>query len=251
MWLSGGDDRLRLLCIACLLRSAVNLLMLHGTNRLCGVWCPVWRIAAAAVLEALISGISLFLAHPAGVMVRTIGGLAAYWTVFRTAWKQWGACTMLMFAVTAAAAAMERGQMIPVVLAALGVWLLSLLLSEDRNSVCVEIGGLRLRALRDTGNTLRDPITGEQVLIVGCAAAEALTGLSAVQLRDPITTLCRQPIAGLRLIPYRAVGNADGILLAKRFPRIKIGGRAFSGLVAFAPEGLEGSGYQALTGGYV
>jgi len=102
--------------------------------------------------------------------------------------------------------------------------------------------------LEDTGNCLRDPVTGASVLVVGAQAARLLTGLTQQQLRSPLTTLGTIP--GLRLIPYRTVGTGAGLLLAMRFQNVRIGSWQGSTLVAFAPEGLEmGHPYQALTGG--
>ena len=107
-------------------------------------------------------------------------------------------------------------------------------------------------ALRDSGNTLRDPISGEQVLVVSGEVAEKLTGLTQDQLRAPLKTLMCRPVPGLRLIPYRAVGQAGDMLLAMRFDRVKIGNRPQSAVVAFAAEGLgRGDVYQALTGGVI
>ena len=107
---------------------------------------------------------------------------------------------------------------------------------------------MNLTALRDSGNTLQDPVTGESVLVIGPKAAEQLTGLNPQQLRTPLESLGSLP--GLRLIPYKAVGCSGGMLLAKRFERVKIGKKWGRVLVAFAPEGLgEGQMYQALTGG--
>lgn len=108
---------------------------------------------------------------------------------------------------------------------------------------------VRLLALADTGNGLRDPITGEQVLIIGPEAAQALTGLTKKQLADPVRTLAERPIPGLRLIPYRVVGHG-GMLLALAVDQARIGQYRGRALVAFAPEELEASGrYQALAGG--
>jgi stage II sporulation protein GA (sporulation sigma-E factor processing peptidase) len=107
-----------------------------------------------------------------------------------------------------------------------------------------------LIALKDTGNSLRDPVTGEQVLIISADVASRLTGLTQTQLQNPMDTLMVPPMAGLRLIPYRSVGNAGGFLLAKRFADVTIGEKKQSALVAFASEGLgKGEIYQALTGG--
>ena len=105
---------------------------------------------------------------------------------------------------------------------------------------------LQLKALRDTGNTLRDPITGHPVLIIGANAACQLTGLSHQQLSRPIDTMGEIP--GLRLIPYQSVGNENGLMLARKYQNVRIGNWRGSQLVAFAPEGLNGD-VEALTGG--
>lgn len=107
---------------------------------------------------------------------------------------------------------------------------------------------LHLTALRDTGNTLRDPVTGQSVLVVDARTAQTLTGLTPQQLRDPVQTVGALP--GLRLVPYRSVGQPAGLLLAMKFQEVKIGSQRRSTLVAFAPDALGTEGaYQALTGG--
>ena len=108
---------------------------------------------------------------------------------------------------------------------------------------------IALTALQDTGNTLRDPVTGQQVLVIGADAAKKLTGLTVEQLKKPVESV--DAIQGLRLIPYHSVG-ARGFLLALRLEDVKIGAWQGSALVAFAPEGLNREGaYQALTGGAI
>ena len=108
---------------------------------------------------------------------------------------------------------------------------------------------LSLTALRDTGNSLCDPVTGKPVLILGADAAENLTGLTATQLRNPVETIGAIP--GLRLIPYRAIGGA-GLLLALRLPKVRVGVRTGSAIVALSPEVLSREGkFQALTGGVI
>lgn len=104
-----------------------------------------------------------------------------------------------------------------------------------------------LTGLRDTGNTLHDPVTGQPVLILSSDVAQNLTGLTASQLRNPVDTMGAIP--GLRLIPYRTIAG-EGLLLALHLPKVCIGGRCGSELVAFAPEVLSREGrFQALTGG--
>jgi stage II sporulation protein GA (sporulation sigma-E factor processing peptidase) len=108
----------------------------------------------------------------------------------------------------------------------------------------------RLLALLDTGNTLTDPVTGSGVLVADARSAEVLLGLTAQQLARPVETLAAGTVKGLRLIPYRSVGQAGGLLLAVRLDRVRIGNRFGSAVVAFAPEGLGGEGtYRALVGG--
>ena len=104
---------------------------------------------------------------------------------------------------------------------------------------------LSITALRDTGNTLQDPVTGRSVLVVYAKISHSLTGLTPAQLRDPLTTI--QTIPGLRLIPYHTI-DSQGFLLAKRLENVTIGNRKGSVLVAFSPQ-LLGKNYEALTGG--
>ena len=108
---------------------------------------------------------------------------------------------------------------------------------------------MRLTALLDTGNTLKDPITGKPVLVVGADVAQTLMGLTKEQLHKPVESIGSIP--GLRLIPYRSVG-CSGFLLGMRLQNVKIGSWQGSSLVAFAPEWLHPEGtYQALTGGAI
>lgn len=107
---------------------------------------------------------------------------------------------------------------------------------------------LRITALRDTGNSLLDPVTGQSVLIVDHQVAHQLTGLTREKLRDPVG--CMGEIPGLRLIPYKTVGQPGGMLLGLKIPGVKIANTVSSRLVAFAPDSLSTDGeYEALTGG--
>ena len=110
---------------------------------------------------------------------------------------------------------------------------------------------VKLLALRDTGNRLTDPVTGQSVLVADAAAAMTLLQLTKEQLRHPVETVAAGFVPGLRLIPYRAVGQSCGMLVAVKLPRVRVGDWQGSGIVAFAPEGLGEEGiYRALTGGY-
>lgn len=135
-----------------------------------------------------------------------------------------------------------------------GILMLFLLFRKGRGQggmvpVAISYGGkeLSLTALRDTGNRLRDPVSGGEVMVIGAEAAKCLTGLTREQLKKPLETLGAIP--GLRLIPYKAVGSS-GFLLGMKLPKVQIGSWKGSHVVAFAPEGLEkGSGFEALIGG--
>ncbi len=108
----------------------------------------------------------------------------------------------------------------------------------------------KLQGLYDTGNSLRDPITGRQVLVVGADVADRLTGLTPGQLARPVETVGAIP--GLRLIPYKTVSQSGGLLLAMQLKNTRIGKWKGSTLVAFAPQILDEAGeYQALVGGTV
>lgn len=140
-------------------------------------------------------------------------------------------------------------EMLPMLLGSAGMGLACVILGKGRRLIPVELTygaqTVHITALRDTGNTLRDPITGQSVLIVDAVTTQRLTGLNPAALQDPVKTLGNIP--GLRLIPYQTVGNA-GFLLALRIPDAKIGNKQGSAIVAFSPQIL-GSKYQALTGG--
>lgn len=123
--------------------------------------------------------------------------------------------------------------------------------------VRMESGGrqVQLTALKDTGNTLKDPISGEPVLIVQRSAAEKLlpAGIPCGEVTAALTALQNAaPQVKPRLVPYRAVGREQGMLLAMRCDRVTIGGREAGTLVAFTDTVLSQRGqFQALTGGRI
>jgi hydrogenase maturation factor len=97
---------------------------------------------------------------------------------------------------------------------------------------------------------LRDPLTGERVLVAGADIGQKLLGLTAGQLSDPADTLAAGLAPGMRLIPYRTVGQRGAMMLARRFKEVKIGSWQGSALVAFAPDCFgKNDGFQMLIGG--
>ena len=248
-----------------LLNFAVDLLLILGTNRLSGFQPGLLRGTMASALGAMYAACCLlprfsFLGSTfwrfvfLGLMGKIAFGLN------RSAWKRTGIFVLLSMAMGGIALGMGKSDFSVVLLSALGVWVLS------RIGFGGSVGGkeyipitttqgdrtVSVIALKDTGNSLRDPITGEQVLILGPEAAERLLGLSSEQLSNPMETMIANTGSGLRLIPYNAVGQPGGMMLGKRFGDAKLGERRGSALVAFAPEKIgAGQVYQALAGGNI
>ena len=118
--------------------------------------------------------------------------------------------------------------------------------------ICHRGKHLTLTALVDTGNTLRDPVSNQAVLVADAVAAEKLLGLSVYDLSHPVETLGGGGHPGLRLIPYQSVGQSSGMLLGLRVEQIKVNGKKEKMVVAFAPQTIgQGRPYQALAGGMV
>ena len=241
----------------------VDFLLLLGTNRLSGFPMGSLRCAGGALVGSVYSGACLlpgfrFLGNLLWrcVSLCLITMMAFGWNP--GALKRGGIFLLLSMAMGGIALSVGRGDVVSLVLCGGICFLLSTVSFGGqvggREYVPLKISyegrDASLIALKDTGNTLKDPVTGEQVLIISAEVASRLTGLTQAQLQNPMETLMVPPMAGLRLIPYRSVGNVGGFLLAKRFADVTIGEKKQSALVAFASEGLgKGEIYQALTGG--
>ena len=131
-----------------------------------------------------------------------------------------------------------------------GAQTVGLTLSLEGRSVSVT-------ALIDTGNSLRDPVTGGLVLVAEADILRRLLPalpLNAGQLRDPagaielLRLLC--PALRPRLLPYRAVGTESALLLALPCICTEEGEKQPRPiLVAFSPTPISDGGfYQAVIG---
>lgn len=246
-----------------LLNFLVDFLLLLGANRLCG-YPPGWgRCALASAVGGLYGGACLlpgfyFLGN---MLWRSVSFAIISWIAFGSsvsAFRRGMIFLLLSMALGGIAMWIGNGGIGSLVAASLGVCMMCFLGFRERPGsvryVPVDItyqgNRVRLTALCDTGNSLKDPVTGRSVLVVGADTAQLLTGLTRQQLKAPVSTLSQSPLTGLRLIPYRAVGQAHGLLLALRMQDVRIGNWKGSSLVAFAPEGFgRNDNYQALTGG--
>jgi len=117
-----------------------------------------------------------------------------------------------------------------------------------------------LTVLRDTGNTLTDPLTGRAVLVV---RQEALAPIWSAHTRE-VFKACRGKTApeilerlhaagerGFRLLPYRSVGVASGLLLLVQSDLVELAGRKYQNVpIALSPTPVsDGGGYDGLWGG--
>lgn len=248
--------------LVCIINFVVDFLLLLGTNRLCG-YPPSWtRISLAAALGGIYGGICLFprlyfLGNPIWrVIVLGLMSMIAFGISISGA-RRGMVFVLLSMALGGISVGIGNASILSLIAALVGVCILSF--SGFRHSlgsvtyVPVELSygdcRLHLIALQDTGNALKDPITGKSILVVSSDAAQKLTGLTVQQLRSPVKAISEAILPGLRLVPYQAIGQSAGLLLAMRLQNVKIGKWQGSSLVAFAPDGLSREGaYQALTG---
>ena len=243
-----------------LLNFLVDALLLLAAGRLCGCPVKVTRAIAGGALGGVYAAVCLLpgFGFLGNLLWRTISlaamaSIAYGWSL--SAMRRSLVFVFLCFALGGVVTGLDRGGILGILSAAAILCFLCFVGFRGRvgSATCIPVElcydkkCLRITALQDTGNTLRDPVTGQQVLVIGADTAQKLTGLTRAQLQNPVESL--GVIPGLRLIPYHSVcGN--GFLLALRLEGVKIGTWQGSTVVAFAPDGLSREGaYQALTGG--
>lgn len=250
--------------VVMLLNFLVNLLLILGTNRLSGYPPQWWRSALAAAAGGLYGGMCMIpgfhflmnaLWHVLSLLL--IGLIAFGWN--RNMLRRTGMFVLLSMALGGVVTGLS-GENFWMTAIVVGIVCLLCRMGFSGSVAAKEFVPVKIKhegnvvsviALKDTGNSLKDPVTGESVMVIGAQTAMHLLGLNRQQLLTPMETLAGSSIGGLRLIPYRSVGGS-GMLLAKRFTDVQIGNRKGSAIVAFAPETIgRGEGYQALTGGAV
>lgn len=248
-----------------ILNFLVDFLLLLGTNRLSGFPPGIRKLIPAAALGAGYSGLCMlpgfrFLGSLLWRLVSLVlmAVIAFGWN--RSTVKRGCIFVLLSMALGGMAMNVGRPNFPVLILAASGIWLLCTAAfggsvgGREYVTISLSYGNHTetVVALRDTGNQLRDPVTGEAVLIISGTVAQRLTGLSDRQIQNPMQTIVERPIAGLRLVPYASVGNPCGMLLALPIDNCCMDGSVRRTLVAFAPEELgRGAVYEALTGGTI
>ena len=248
-----------------LLNFGVDYLLLVGTNRLSGFPPEHHRCIWGAFLGGIYGGSCLipgfsFLGGSFWrfVFLGLIGTVAFGWN--RSALHRICVFVILNMALGGIAASSGIDSLFGLIICGSLLWLLCCSGFRGKSGgeayIPVELKwkgrSVRLYALRDTGNVLTDPVTGEPVLVCGADVGEELLGLSRAWFQDPVAAVASGKIQGLRLIPYRSVGKSNGMLLAVRLKSAVIGGNRRDPLVAFAPEEIaKGQVYRMLTGGTI
>ena len=240
----------------------VDWLLLLGVNRLSGFPPGVGRTAAAAAMGGGYAGMCLIpgFGFMGSALWRSVSlGLMSV-TAFgmdRTALRRGILFVLLSMAMGGLALSMDSGTIPELVLCAAGLALLCKLGFQGRTGtqqyhmVRVSYNGksIEFQALADTGNTLRDPITGESVIVADSYAARELLGLTQAQLQDPAYTMTERNAHHFRLIPYQTVGQSGSFLLGLRCDGVQVDGKNRGTLVAFSPVIFGNGAYHGLTGG--
>lgn len=242
------------------LNFAVDLLLILGANFLAGFPATLPRAIAASIVGGIYAGLCLLpgFSFLGSLLWRLIVLVCMSMIAFgwnRSAIRRGILFLFLSMALGGIALGLGNGG-IPTLLGASAVVTLLCALGFRTNAGKQQYAVIRLglngkkhrvTALYDTGNTLKDPLTGKQVILVGPEVARALLGLDESQLMDPLGAVgCR---SGLRLIPYRSIGQPNGMLLGSKMDEIYIDGVRRDAVVAFLPQSLGNGMYEALAGG--
>lgn len=261
-----------------LLNFLLDYLLLLLTGRVAGEALRRWRIALGAALGSLYAAAIIWpgweaLGHPvirlgAGVLMV----LAAY-----SATRRLLRLILLFFALSAAlgggiyalgfltgGGGLLNGVVVPgldvklILLFGAGAYCVLSVVGQklarhgprQLRQVEVRLGDRRARltALVDSGNTLSDPMTGKGVMVAeGARLAPLLPTEADFCHPAQCFPLLREP-QRFRLLPYRAVGVDQGLLLAVKADAVLVDGRdTGSRLVALSPTPVGGGGgYQAL-----
>lgn len=245
--------------LAGLLNFTVDFLLISGTNRITGGTYNLGRFFLAALVGGiygamcLLPGFSFLTSFLWKLIFLVIITVLAF-GLCRGAIRRGILFCLLSMALGGAAAAGGSPSFWGIICAGIGICILCRVGftgadGEQKILPCIMTYGgncVETKALMDTGNTLRDPITGERVIVAGAEMGRKLTGLSSEELKDPVRVMKLLPRG--RLVPYRAVGQPEGLLPAVRVDLAVIGRWRGSPLVAFAADEL-GSEYGVLTGG--
>ena len=234
----------------------VDFLLLMGTNRLAGYPLGIGRALLAGALGGIYGGICVipgctFLAETHWRLV-VLGVMAVVAFGFsRESARRGILFVLLSMALVGGAMGLGRGKFWSLIWSAAAVAAMCIYGFQGKighQYVPVKIGECSFTALVDTGNTLTDPLTGHQILVVSSKIGCRLLCVQEKELTDPVGLMAQ--VKGIRLVCFHAVGKSGGLLPVKRYDGVQMGKWQGSLLVGFAPNELgQGKPYDALTGG--
>lgn len=243
--------------VVLVLNSLANVLLLCGIARVTGTSYSRFRLAMASLLGGIysmactLSGFSFLNSMLWKIVFLILVVLAAFGMVRSSIRSSLIFCLLRLAFDGTVRGGFHIGNM---AISVLFVYFLCRNAFESAEGSCkilpcrITVGGREFlsHALLDNGNTLRDPITGEQVFVAGADLASLIVKIPPEQLADPVETVRKLPKA--RLIPCKTVGTASALLPAIRLDRVQIGSWQGSPLVALSPVKLSEK-FQLLTGG--
>lgn len=109
-----------------------------------------------------------------------------------------------------------------------------------------------VRALVDSGLSLREPLLGLPVVVVDHAGVGTLLPGMAPELLDPgrlpeLVAACGHSLGGrFAVIPYRSLGQPQGLLLGFRPDEVRVDGTVCRAMVAVYPGRIGAGDYRAL-----
>ncbi len=232
-----------------LLNLGIDYFLLLGTARVCALPLRRIRFALTAALGSLWCCVSLLpgLVWLDGTVMKSVLALALCLLAFGRDGRLWRSFAVflglsLLFGGAVWAAGLQRGVWRTdgrLVRLDMRVLLLSFALcwagvslvfrraaqkaERELHEMTLWRGGrcVHIRALRDTGNELYDPLTGRRVVVAEAKALAALLDPAEREaLKLPVTEAV-QRLRGFRLIPYASLGGS-GLLLCFRPERVTV-----------------------------
>lgn len=234
-----------------------DLLWLWATSSMAGVQIRWWRAVATAVVGGAAGVWAVF---PSGRWLATLPGLIfgtglflgmAFWPRSVRQAVRVGGYGLLAIVAMAGAGLLLGGrrhgavafaptdlapQLVAVGLLVSTAGIRTMVAAvRERARIARGLYGLRVQvgeaetelvALLDTGNDLREPLTGRSVLVAEARALQALlpqeVSLGGGETWDHLSALPPPWEARCRLVPYRAIGSPSGFLLAFAPDRLEV-----------------------------
>ncbi len=243
-----------------ILNALSDLALLICTGRLCDRYAKLWRVllsSFAGGAYAVLSEVFPLLAHPLSVIIcSALLCFIAYGKSLRL-WGVFLLCSACLGGAVWALCLRGLGKITASCVCLIGLSVSVLLMLLLGGKAKAQKGGMSamtvtllgrstvFSALIDTGNSLRDPITGNDIVIISPEKFSELmpsslkASLHSLSPPDAVSLLAKTRYASrFRLLSYKTV-SGDGIMLAFRPDALIIDGKKTSGtLIAVSPAEL-------------